>query len=107
MGVPSVVGDGSQWISWIHTDDIVAIYNHAIDQNLKGIYNAVAPVAIKNKEFTKSVAGFYKIPMWAPNIPGFIAKIIFRSNVYASATGAASKCVQSWRVPGLHSSIQP
>ena len=31
MGVPSVVGDGSQWISWIHTDDIVAIYNHAID----------------------------------------------------------------------------
>ena len=75
MGVPSVVGDGSQWISWIHTDDIVAIYNHAIDHNLTGIYNAVAPVAIKNTEFTKLVAGFYKIPMWAPNIPGFILKL--------------------------------
>ena len=75
MGVPSLVGDGSQWISWIHTDDIVAIYNHAIDHNLTGIYNAVAPVAIKNTEFTKLVAGFYKIPMWAPNIPGFILKL--------------------------------
>ena len=75
MGVPSVVGDGSQWISWIHTDDVVAIYNHAIDQNLTGIYNAVAPEAINNKEFTQLVAGFYKIPMWAPNIPGFILKL--------------------------------
>ena len=75
MGVPSVIGDGSQWISWIHTDDVVAIYNHAIDQNLTGIYNAVAPEAINNKEFTQLVAGFYKIPMWAPNIPGFILKL--------------------------------
>ena len=75
MGVPSVIGTGSQWISWIHTDDVVAIYNHAIDQNLTGIYNAVAPEAINNKEFTQLVAGFYKIPMWAPNIPGFILKL--------------------------------
>ena len=75
MGIPSVVGDGSQWISWIHTDDIVAIYNHAIDQNLTGIYNAVAPEAINNKKFTQLVAGFYKIPMWAPPIPGFLLKL--------------------------------
>ena len=75
MGVPSVVGTGSQWISWIHTDDVVAIYNHAIDQNLTGVYNAVAPEAINNKEFTQLVAGFYKIPMWAPSLPGFLLKL--------------------------------
>tara|TARA_B100000768_G_scaffold31362_1_gene29843 strand:- start:115 stop:1023 length:909 start_codon:yes stop_codon:yes gene_type:complete len=75
MGVPSVVGTGSQWISWIHTDDVVAIYNHAIDQNLTGVYNAVAPEAINNKEFTQLVTGFYKIPMWAPRLPGFLLKL--------------------------------
>lgn len=75
MGVPSFVGTGSQWISWIHTDDVVAIYNHAIDQNLTGVYNAVAPEAINNKEFTQLVAGFYKIPMWAPRLPGFLLKL--------------------------------
>ncbi|CAI8303091.1 MAG: Epimerase family protein [Flavobacteriaceae bacterium] len=75
MGVPSVVGTGSQWISWIHTDDVVAIYNHAIDQNLTGVYNAVAPEAINNKEFTQLVAEFHKIPMWAPRLPGFLLKL--------------------------------
>ena len=79
MGIPSVVGDGSQWISWIHTDDVVAIYKHAIDQNLTGTFNAVAPEAINNKKFTQLVASFYKIPMWAPRLPGFLLKLFLGS----------------------------
>ena len=79
MGIPSVVGDGSQWISWIHTDDVVAIYKHAIDQNLTGTFNAVAPEAINNKKFTQLVASFYKIPMWAPRLHGFLLKLFLGS----------------------------
>ncbi len=79
MGIPSIVGGGAQWISWIHIDDVVAIYNHAITKNLRGVYNAVAPVAITNKKFTDLVAGFYKIPMWAPSIPGFLLRLFLGS----------------------------
>ena len=38
-GVGAPLGSGKQWQSWIHIDDIVGIYYHAITNKLTGIYN--------------------------------------------------------------------
>ncbi len=76
MGVPSAVGSGSQWISWIHRDDIVAIYAFAAINGLTGVYNAVAPAPIQNIALTTLVAGACKVPMWAPNVPAFVLKLL-------------------------------
>lgn len=75
MGVPSPVGSGSQWISWIHIDDIVSLYIHVIMNKLDGIYNGVAPDPITNKRLTQLIAKTYKIPMWAPKVPAFILQL--------------------------------
>lgn len=49
VNVSSYFGDGSQFYSWIHVDDIVGIFVHAMENNLTGIYNGVAPHPVTNK----------------------------------------------------------
>lgn len=61
------IGDGSQWISWIHVDDVVnlilfSIHNHAI----KGPINVTSPEPKRNKEFMKILAKVLKRPYWFP-----------------------------------------
>ena len=49
-------GDGSQYYSWIHIDDLCRIFEFIINNdNLSGILNAVAPEPITNKDMTKNI----------------------------------------------------
>jgi uncharacterized protein (TIGR01777 family) len=78
MGIGLVMGNGKQYLSWIHIDDLCAIYIKAIeDSNMVGSYNAVAPEYITNKEFIKNTARILGRPCWLTNIPDFAMKLIF------------------------------
>ncbi|OAV42774.1 TIGR01777 family oxidoreductase [Lewinella sp. 4G2] len=48
-------GDGQQYYSWIHLEDIVRIYSFAIDNQLTGIYNGVAPGPVRNKQLAAAI----------------------------------------------------
>jgi hypothetical protein len=76
MGIPSPVGSGEQWLSWIHINDIVGIYKYVLDKELEGVFNAVAPTPIKNKKLMKLISLRYCVVMWLPNIPSFMLKFI-------------------------------
>lgn len=77
FGVGAALGSGKQYMSWIHFKDLCQIFCEAIvNQAYKGAINAVAPNPVTNKEFTISVATLLKKPMFLPNIPSFILKII-------------------------------
>ncbi|MDB5972802.1 MAG: hypothetical protein JWQ90_5252 [Hydrocarboniphaga sp.] len=53
MGGGMVLGSGRQWQSWIHIDDLVALFEHAISTpTLSGPINAVSPHAVTQREFT-------------------------------------------------------
>ena len=44
-------GDGSQWYSWIHIDDLCRMFIKAMeDEDMQGAYNGVAPHPVTNKE---------------------------------------------------------
>lgn len=48
------IGNGEQWMSWIHVDDVVEIIYYAImNENLSGAINVTAPTPLRNKDFTK------------------------------------------------------
>ncbi len=47
--------DGQQWYSWIHMDDIVGIFQYAIQQQLTGTYNGVAPHPVRNKTLAQEL----------------------------------------------------
>jgi len=77
-GVGSPLGKGDQWIPWIHWHDVVKMYLYAtINTKLTGTFNMVAPNPVTNKQLTQAVAKQLHKPMWAPNVPAFIIKLLF------------------------------
>lgn len=82
MGFGAVFGNGRQIQSWIHINDLVELYNFAIENQLEGIYNAVSPQPISNKELTKVIAKTLHKPLWLPNIPEFMMKLILGEMSY-------------------------
>ncbi|WP_432670022.1 TIGR01777 family oxidoreductase [Flavobacterium sp. SM2513] len=76
MGIGSPFGSGKQMQSWIHLHDLVAMYFYAVDNELDGVYNAVAPNPVTNKKLTQEIATVLKKPLFMPNIPKFLMKLI-------------------------------
>ncbi|MDO9039363.1 MAG: TIGR01777 family oxidoreductase [Lutibacter sp.] len=77
LGVGAPIGSGEQYIPWIHLNDLCNMYVEAIENNeIKGIYNAVAPEHVTNKSLTKIIANKLNKPLWLPNIPSFVIKLL-------------------------------
>ena len=78
LGFGSPIGTGNQYIPWIHIDDLCNMYVEAIENNeLNGIYNAVASDYVTNEFLTKSIATILDKKAWLPNVPSFMLKLIF------------------------------
>ncbi|MEK6321785.1 MAG: TIGR01777 family oxidoreductase [Acidobacteriota bacterium] len=67
LGVGGQLGSGRQWFPWIHIDDIVGIFRHAIfTPSLAGPVNGAAPQAVTNAEFTRELARVLHRPAFLP-----------------------------------------
>lgn len=56
LGLGGRLGSGRQWMSWIHRDDLVALYLHAIEkENVSGPLLGATPNPVPNLEFTKTL----------------------------------------------------
>jgi len=74
VGAP--LGSGDQWQSWIHIDDLAQMFVFAVENNLKGIYNGVAPNPVTNIKMTKELAKIMERPLWLPSVPAFVLKTV-------------------------------
>lgn len=75
-GVGAAFGSGEQYQSWIHIQDLVAIFQFVMENQLTGVYNGVAPYPVTNSELTKAIAKTLGKPLFFPNIPKFVMKLI-------------------------------
>ena len=73
VGAP--LGSGKQWQSWIHLEDLARIFLFAIQKNLDGVYNGVAPNPVTNKRLTYAIAKKLNRPLVLPNVPKFALKL--------------------------------
>jgi NAD dependent epimerase/dehydratase family enzyme len=76
MGFGAAMGNGKQIQAWIHIKDLVNIYYSAVEKHWDGVFNAVAPNFVTNSDLTKAIAKKFKKPLFLPNIPQFIMKLI-------------------------------
>ena len=75
MGLGGRLGSGTQWMSWIHIDDVAGIILYAIEnQNVNGALNATAPLPVRNIEFTKTLGRVIQRPTLFP-VPTFALKL--------------------------------
>lgn len=80
VGAP--FGNGRQWQSWIHITDIAGMYLFIIENQLDGVYNAVAPDAVTNARLIKEIASVLKKRLFLPAIPKGILKLILGEMAY-------------------------
>ena len=77
LGAGGVLGAGDQYMSWIALDDLLSIVQHAlIDDSVSGPVNAVAPQAVTNREFTKTLGAVLRRPTCLP-APAFALRLAF------------------------------
>ncbi|MGH7654092.1 MAG: TIGR01777 family oxidoreductase, partial [Gemmatimonadaceae bacterium] len=77
LGIGGRLGSGEQWMSWIALDDLVRAIRFAIESSaLSGAVNAVAPNAVTNAEFTRTLARVLHRPAVFP-VPAFVLRTIF------------------------------
>jgi len=90
LGFGAILGNGEQYIPWIHIDDLCAIYTAAIEStNFVGTFNAVAPEHITNSKITKTLAKKLNKALWLPNIPKFILNLFFGQRSILLLSGSA------------------
>lgn len=70
------LGNGKQWASWLHIEDIIGIYLHAIDNTeLRGAVNAASPNPVRMNEFTNTLGNVLHRPSLFP-VPKFILRLV-------------------------------
>lgn len=74
--IGGTIGNGRQWLSWIHIQDVVRGIVFAIEYNeVRGPVNFTAPEPVQMQEFGKTIATVLNRPHWLP-LPGFALKML-------------------------------
>lgn len=75
LGLGGKLGSGRQYMSWIHIQDLIALYLHAIEaESLSGPINAVGAEPVTNGDFTRALGAALHRPTIFP-VPGFALKL--------------------------------
>lgn len=76
FGIGAYFGNGQAWYSWIHRDDICRMMIWALEQDeVEGVFNAVAPNPVRNKTLVQAIARARKKPAILMPVPAFALKI--------------------------------
>ena len=101
------LGDGRQWMSWIHVDDVVGLVVEALGSGrYQGPVNATAPRPVTNREFSATLGRMLARPSWLP-APAFALRLALGEMAAMLLTGqrvlpkAAEAAGYRWRYPEL------
>ncbi|MCI9844108.1 TIGR01777 family oxidoreductase [Flavobacterium pectinovorum] len=77
LGFGAILGNGNQYLPWIHIEDLCTVYLKAIqDEQINGNYNATVLDNTTNIVLSKTLANFYGYSIWLPKVPDFVLKLI-------------------------------
>ncbi|AGI25982.1 putative sugar nucleotide epimerase [Pseudomonas sp. ATCC 13867] len=76
MGLGGQLGDGRQWMSWIHIEDQIALIDFLLQRaDTEGPYNACAPQPVRNRDFTRELGRALHRPA-VLGVPGFALRLM-------------------------------
>ncbi len=83
-------GDGRQYISWIHIDDLMRLFLRAIDdERMVGLYAVATPKPVTNAEFMRELRRILRRP-WSPPVPARMVRLgcfLLRTEPVLALTG--------------------
>jgi uncharacterized protein (TIGR01777 family) len=93
LGLGGRIGDGKQWMPWIHIDDVAGIFVlAATNSRVDGAINVTSPNPVKNAEFTRMLGRVLHRPAALP-VPGFALRAVVGE--FAEALLAGQRAVPS------------
>jgi hypothetical protein len=75
LGLGGPLGRGTQWMSWIHVEDLVGLLMFLMSNAAGGPVNATAPHPVTNAEFSRTLGRALGKPAFLP-APGFAMKLM-------------------------------
>lgn len=98
FGLLPILGNGKQYVPWIHINDLVDLFIFALENSdTKAIYNAVAPEAITHKTMMQRIKDFTNTYTLQPHIPAFIIRSVFgeMSSILLKGAPVSSKKIRA------------
>ncbi len=93
--IGSGLGSGDQGFPWLHIDDLCHAILWCVENPDKAdTYNVASPEITTNKELIKAIAKHFKRPVFMPNIPGCVLKLVlgeFADSVTGSIKVSSAK----------------
>jgi uncharacterized protein len=106
------LGDGKQWFSWIHIDDIVHASMFIMEHTeVEGIFNFTSPEPIRNIEFAKSLGSVLNRPV-IMRAPAFLIQLFageFGETLLSSCRAVPEKLIKDgyeFKYPGVHDALK-
>ena len=111
LGLGGRLGNGRQWMSWIHLDDLARLYLFAAENDsVAGPVNAGSPAPVRNREFTALLAAALHRPAILP-APAFALRWVlgeFADSLVASQRmhpAAAIRAGFAFHYPSLENAL--
>jgi len=112
LGLGGPIGNGRQWMPWIHRVDAVGMFVWSVtNPDVSGPVNTVAPQLIRNIDFTKALGAALHRPAIFP-IPGFALKALvgeFASELITSQRAepaVAERLGYTFKTPGIDEALR-
>ena len=104
------IGNGKQWFSWVHRQDVVSMIIRAIqDQNLRGTFNATAPNPVTMTQLCDTLAEVMQRPSWLP-VPDFALELLLGDGAQVVLEGQKvlpQKTIELMKYDYIFSELKP
>lgn len=97
FGIGAALGSGKQYMSWIHIQDLLAIFQFLINQDLQGTFNVVTPQPVRNAQFQQILSRSMHRPDIMPAVPAWILHLLLgeMKSIVLESTRVSSQKLQA------------
>ena len=109
-GICPIIGDGKQYMSWIHIDDLCRLIIHAINEPaMQGIFNAVSPEPVMHRQFMLALRRVIAPRSLVAAVPAFVMRILLgeKSAVVLDSTRVSASKVLLTNFRFMFPSLEP
>ncbi len=109
FGLGAIMGDGRQWMPWLHIDDAVGLIEHAIDTpGVRGPVNAVAPEPVRTGDFMRTLGTVLNRPVFV-RIPAVLLRTTLgeMANLFLDSARAVPAAAQASGYRFRHAGLEP
>lgn len=110
LGVGGIIGNGQQYISWIHREDVLAIVLLALrERKMEGVYNLTSPNPVTMQQLAENLGAVLRRPNWT-SLPGWFVRLLFgemAEEVLLANQNIMPMRIQKQQYTFLYSQIEP